>query len=151
MKLEEKAQAIVEIRKQINDKEEALDLIIGPLTQKINEAKNSFNPDLVSLKEKKEVMDLDIISDMDKIGFKSVKIRDGRNITVAEKPFLRIEDKEVTIKFLKRKKLTDYFETNIKKSLFSGYAKQMMKENKKIPGTINDATRYISITKGSKK
>lgn len=125
--IQEKTEALLHQRTRVNE--------IEDLLKKEKATKNS--------------MQVDIMSELTKQGFNSVKIGKTTVSKAIRKTMQIINEKEL-IKDLKSKGLGDYISEQIDKNLFKGLSTSMVKDNKVFEGTEIKESEYISIRTAKK-
>ena len=128
MTIQDKAKKLVEIRKTINE----------------------LKKDLDPLQEEKEKLSMEIIEDLKKAGFKSIKT-DEATISRQVSQTLAIVDEKLLIKDLKKKKLTDYVKEQVDRSIWLPFSRQAIKEGLKLAGVELRETEYISVRDNTKE
>ena len=128
MNIQDKAKKLVEIRKTINE----------------------LRKDLDPLQEEKEKLSMEIIEDLKRAGFKSIKT-DEATISRQVSQTLAIVDEKLLIKDLKKKKLTDYVKEQVDRSIWLPFSRQAIKEGLKLAGVELRETEYISVRDNTKE
>jgi len=110
---------------------------------------NEIETMLKTEKLKKTEMQNDVMSELTKQGFNSIKIG---NTTVAKsiRKTMRIINEKDLMKDLRRKGLNNYISEQIDKDLFKGLATSMVKDGKLFEGTEISELEYISIRQSKK-
>lgn len=92
----------------------------------------------------KDTLTAQIIADMTKAGFKSIKTDDAMISRQVAKS-LTIVDEDKLIADFKKKGLKDYVKEQINRDLWRPFATEAIKQNMKFPGTELRETEFISI------
>ena len=127
MTIQEKTEALLHQRNRVNEMTEAL---------KIE-------------KDKRDVMQVDVMSELTEQGFNSVKIG---NTTVSKsiRKTMQIINEAELMRDLESKGLKDYMKMQIDKDLFKGLSTQLVKDGKTFEGTEIKETEFISIRTSKK-
>lgn len=123
MTIREKAEQLLEIRKEI-------------------ELKTQF---LAEAKERREALNADIMADLKAQGFNSVKV-DGTSVAISCRKTFKIVDELAVINYLDERGLyNDYVEVVTKLNEYAPKAIENMSKKDDVPGTQIVETEFISI------
>ena len=114
------------------------------LRASIKELEDNFDKIILPLKAEKEALDLEMIQELIRNGFKSVKT-DKAMISIVERKTVQIIDENKVIEKLKELGLRDLYKEQIVKSLFKGYGEKLAKDGVAMDGTSINVTSFISV------
>ena len=98
----------------------------------------------------RDQLQAEIIAEMTKIGFNSVKT-DKVVVSKQVRTGIYINDESALIKDLKARKIPDMVVEAVNRTLWPGFSKQAIKENISLAGTELKETEFISIRKTKTK
>ena len=111
----------------------------------IDKAKKQLEP----LQQKRDELQSDIISDMTKQGFNSIKT-DKATVAKMISKRLVIQDEGLLVGDLKKRGLTDYVRERVDSQLWQSFSRQAIKENLILKGTEIVESEYISVRQNKK-
>lgn len=113
---------------------------------RVRETLKDLGNTALKLKSQRDTLQVGIISDLKKQGYKSVKT-DQATISRQVSRTLTIIDEPALIKDLQSRKLTDYIKEQVDRSLWRSFQTQAVKQGMKLKGTEIRETEYISVRK----
>jgi len=123
MEIQNRANKLVELRKEINKLQETMNILKG----------------------KRDNIQRELVEEMGNLNLKSFK-NDKVTVAKATRKTLQIVNEEELIKELENKGIKDeYVSEQINKDLFRGLATQLVKEGKKMRGTEIREIEFLSI------